>query len=159
MKAYDFIIEVSDNLVRVSRVIDGELEIIRFYGESYLAKDDFWKSFIDKIEYNSCYESLAFVIISYSEDFVVDSSIIVSDYFVNDDSDIHRIVSELCLSKKVVISSYPRLDLPLVNDMPVKKIDDDYVVKDDDLLRSDDVIDANSMQAFYRKKTKDFKLR
>lgn len=159
MKAYDFIIEISDNLVRVSRVIDGELEIIRFYGESYLAKDDFWKSFIDKIEYNSCNESLAFVVISDEEDFVVDSSIIVSDHFVNDNGDILRIVSDLSISKNVVISSYPRLDIHLVNDRPVKKTDDDYVVKGEDIFESDNVIDANSMQAFYRKKTKDFKHR
>lgn len=159
MRSYDFIIEVSDNLVRVNRVVEGGLEIIRFSGESYLPQVEFWERFKEKIEYDSGNESLAFVIISDREDFVVDSSIIVSDHFLNDNGDILRIVSDLSISKNVVISSYPRLDIPLVNDRPVKKTDDDYVVKGEDIFESDDVIDANSMQAFYRKKTKDFKHR
>lgn len=149
---HDFIVQVNKTRVQVGRIIDGELEPVRFSGETIISIENFWNCFKKKVEYTDD-EALAFVIISNNESFQIDPNIIISDSFINPNEDIICIVEDLTFNKSVV-TSYPEIEfrlnrLNIVNDE----------LESLDVIENSDLIDGNTLQAFYRKKTRDYKRR
>lgn len=138
----DFLITVSDSQVEVSRIINEKLEHLKFKGERYLCRSDFWPVFKEKIEYEEN-EKLAIVMITSDQDFAIDKTINISESFETSQKGLISIINQYT-KKKVCL--YPNIDLKLTplneNKQELPSINDENV---------------NSIQAFYKKKTLEFK--
>ncbi|TKF21159.1 hypothetical protein FCV43_12215 [Vibrio genomosp. F6] len=87
----DFCIQVKNNKVKTDRIVDGNLEVIRFSGEVWISDNDYWDKFKTKVEYCEN-EKLAFVLMSDIDSFEIDSSISISDVFTNSERSIKWII-------------------------------------------------------------------
>ena len=108
----DYCIQAINNMVSVSRIIDGELEPIRIRGEMYLPIADFWPAFKQKVEYEAD-ELLAFIIFSDTENFIVDPEINIADEFITEQFDLQNVVLEY-LNGGCLLSFYPHIDIDIV---------------------------------------------
>ena len=141
----DFIIQAKKNRVQANRVIGGELEPILFAGEMTVSQESFWDIFKHKIEYVDN-ETLALVIISDDKSFQVDSDISISDSFVNSVKEIGWLTEEL-IFPGAAVASYPQIETPIPYTAPIKAVDTSEM---------EELSDGTSLQAFYRKKTRDY---
>ncbi|BDR21446.1 hypothetical protein [Vibrio sp. STUT-A16] len=141
----DFIIQAKKNRVQANRVIGGELEPILFAGEMAVPQENFWDIFKNKIEYVDN-ETLALVIISDDKSFQVDYDISISDSFVNSVKEIGWLTEEL-IFPGAAVASYPQIETPIPYTAPIKAVDTSEM---------EELSDGTSLQAFYRKKTRDY---
>ncbi|EPM4279701.1 hypothetical protein NB568_14620 [Vibrio alginolyticus] len=149
----DFIIQAKKNRVQANRVIGGELEPILFAGEMTVSQESFWDIFKHKIEYVDN-ETLALVIISDDKSFQVDSDISISDSFVNSVKEIGWLTEEL-IFPGASIASYPQIETPIpYTDPSFSSVASS--IKAIDTSEMEELSDGTSLQAFYRKKTRDY---
>lgn len=149
----DFIIQAKKNRVKANRVIGGELELILFAGEMAVPQENFWEIFKKKIEYVDG-ETLALVIVSDENDFQVDSDISIAESFVSSVKEISWLTEELSFSG-AVITSYPQIEtLTAYTASYVSLVASD--IEADDSVESEKLSVGTSLQAFYRKKTKEY---
>lgn len=149
----DFIIQAKKNRVQANRIIGGELESILFAGEMAVPQENFWEIFKKKIEYVDD-ETLALVIVSDDNDFQVDSDISIAESFVSTVKEITWLTEELSFSG-AVITSYPQIEtLTAYTVSYVSPVASDIAA--DDLVEDEELLVGTSLQAFYRKKTRDY---
>ena len=149
----DFIIRVKRNRVQANRVIDGELEPILFAGELAIPQESFWDFFKKKIEYLYG-EKLALVIISDDTDFQIDAEISIADSFINSQENISWLAEGLTF-ENAAVTSYPVIDITAKCSIPIVS----SVVSDNELEDNEECNELSadvSLQAFYRKKTRDY---
>jgi hypothetical protein len=155
----DFFIQVRNNKVMTSRIINGDLDVIRFFGEEWIAVDSYWQRFKDKIEHSES-DTLALLMISDDESFMVDPDIIISDTFENSPSDLKGVIDTSELSDAQVFL-YPEifgeLKMTLNASNCVKETNNqkqDSVQKETIALET---MNSGSLQSYYRKATREFK--
>ncbi|HBC3950038.1 TPA: hypothetical protein KD869_003801 [Vibrio parahaemolyticus] len=154
----DFIIQAKKNRVQANRVIGGELEHILFAGELAVPQESFWELFKKKIEYVDG-ESLALVIVSDSADFQVDAEIAIAENFEHSSKEVSWLTEELIFGGAVV-TSYPQIST--ISDLIEPCISSVEIESEVDLVSTvegEDVSNGTSLQAFYRKKTRDYRRR
>ncbi|CAH9057258.1 hypothetical protein PSEHALCIP103_01620 [Pseudoalteromonas haloplanktis] len=153
----DFYVENKNCKIRTCRVIEGELEDIRFSGELWIDSTDFWEQFKRKVEYIEN-ERLAFIIVSDDEVFDVDPSIFIADDFATEKSELNRLLSYIDVSSTLV-KLYPNsfeIQKTAVNDKPEALA----VLLDDSASEAPNtsiVYSSKGLQAHYRKKTNELK--
>ncbi|HCG6409510.1 TPA: hypothetical protein NJ163_003408, partial [Vibrio parahaemolyticus] len=99
-------------------------------------------------------ETLALVIISDDKDFQVESDISISGSFINSEKDIGWLIEELIFSG-AAIASYPQIETPIRYIAPsVSSVASS--IKAIDTKEVEELSDGTSLQAFYRKKTRDY---
>ncbi|WBA10592.1 hypothetical protein [Salinivibrio kushneri] len=153
----DYIVSIKGDQAQAYRLILGQREIIRFEGEEYLSKADFWHTFKKKIEYVEG-EKIAIVMIRDDPEFSIDPYVTIADRFNNDLEDVRLAIDEFCLrncealcfpnsidklTHRSVIQERPYSEAPIVDDN----------LPDSDSSSSDEI----SIQAFYLKKTRSYK--
>lgn len=146
----DYFVQSSNKGVRVSRIIKGELEVIRFNGDSAaIPFSDFWAIFKQKIEYESG-ESLAFIILSDDENFEMDAEIIISEKFISENSELKSLMFEHKRQNNYLIT-YPTLDINLDE---VKFSPQINLGVDEPELEQEQEIVGGSLQNYFRKQTR-----
>jgi hypothetical protein len=95
----DYIVSVKGDQAQAYRLILGKREIIRFEGEEYLSKADFWHTFKKKIEYVEG-EKIAIVMIRDDPEFSIDADVTIADRFNNDLEDVRGVIDEFCLRNR-----------------------------------------------------------
>ncbi|OOF08148.1 hypothetical protein BZG82_15250 [Salinivibrio sp. PR5] len=95
----DYIVSVKGDQAQAYRLIWGQREIIRFEGEEYLSKADFWHTFKKKIEYVEG-EKIAIVMIRDDPEFSIDADVTIADRFNNDLEDVRGVIDEFCLRNR-----------------------------------------------------------
>lgn len=154
----DFIIQAKKNRVQANRVIGGELEHILFAGELAVPQESFWELFKKKIEYVDG-EILALVIVSDNIDFQVDVEISIAESFEHSEKEIGWLTEELVFGG-AVITSYPQIST--ISDLIEPCVSSVEIESEVDLastVETEDLSDGKSLQAFYRKKTRDYRRR
>lgn len=155
----DFFIQVRNNKVMTSRIINGDLDVIRFSGEEWIAVDSYWQQFKEKIEYSEC-ETLALLMILDDESFMVDPDIVISDTFENSPSDLKGIIDISELSNAQVFV-YPE-----IFGKSKAKLNANDNVKEANNQKQDpiqkeaidmELVSSGSLQSYYRKATREFK--
>lgn len=157
----DFCIQVIKNKVKTARIIDGGLEFIRFSGEEWIEDSGYWDKFKSKIEYVED-EQLAFVIVSDTNSFALDSDIVISDKFTNNERDITWIIDGFD-SVNYHIALYPEtalsptiaesINVAVVENKKAQSVEEDQVIAEQEV----EVPNGNSLQSYYRKATRDLK--
>ncbi|CAE6944352.1 hypothetical protein ACOMICROBIO_GDFFDHBD_03240 [Vibrio sp. B1REV9] len=154
----DFYIHLNKNAVKSYRVINGELEIIRFLGESSLSKDGFWEKFKSKIEYEKG-DKHSFLIASDDAGFSPVGEMDFAHNFDCDLNQLHRIVLD-SFPEACNLITFPRVDLQPMPDLPKATSTQSLnAVKEKSQFEElDDTDDDNvfSLQSFYRRKTRDY---
>ena len=145
----DYCIQVHQGRIAVSRIFNGQLEPIRFRGENWLLAADFWPSFLDKIEYSTD-EKIAFLVLSDDESFSIDPAITVAEQFQCTGDELSSIVSMLSGSASVVCT-YPEVNLC---SSVVARRDQEA---DEQTLDEPATVVEGSLQAFFRRKTEEYK--
>ncbi|MGR5173314.1 hypothetical protein ACPV4O_19105 [Vibrio owensii] len=154
----DFIIQAKKNRVQANRVIGGELESILFAGELAIPQENFWDLFKKKIEYVDG-EILALVIVSDNIDFQIDVEISIAESFEHSEKEIGWLTEELAFGG-AVITSYPQIST--ISDLIEPCVSSVEIESEVDLastVETEDLSDGTSLQAFYRKKTRDYRSR
>ncbi|HDY7904970.1 hypothetical protein D8T52_14800 [Vibrio vulnificus] len=154
----DFIIQAKKNRVQANRVIGGELESILFAGELAIPQENFWDLFKKKIEYVDG-EILALVIVSDNIDFQIDVEISIAESFEHSEKEIGWLTEELAFGG-AVITSYPQIST--ISDLIEPCVSSVEIESEVDLastVETEDLSDGTSLQAFYRKKTRDYRRR
>lgn len=151
----DYIIQLKKGFVHANRIINGELELIRFAGESAIPEKVFWDNFKQKIEYAEG-EKLAFAIISDDSNFQPDSELCIAEDFTHKLEDITWLVEDCCTSG-ATITCYPSIDLALKKPRAPREKLIEPVEEVDDFIEPLDESQKSNLQAFYRKKTRDYK--
>ncbi|ASI97003.1 hypothetical protein [Vibrio rotiferianus] len=154
----DFIIQAKKNRVQANRVIGGELESILFAGELAIPQENFWDLFKKKIEYVDG-EILALVIVSDNIDFQIDVEISIAESFEHSEKEIGWLTEELVFGG-AVITSYPQIST--ISDLIEPCVSSVEIESEVDLastVETEDLSDGTSLQAFYRKKTRDYRRR
>ena len=155
----DFCIQVRNNKVMTSRIINGDLDVIRFFGEEWIAVDSYWQRFKEKIEHSES-DTLALLMISDDESFMVDPDIIISDTFENSPSDLKGVIDTSELSDAQVFL-YPEIfgELKAI-------LNASHRVKEANNQKQDPIqkeaiemepMNSSSLQSYYRKATREFK--
>ena len=153
----DFYIQIKNNKAQTSRIINGEPEVIRFAGEVWISTDAYWEEFQRKIEYLE-HEQLAFIIDSDAQPFEIDSTILISDKFSNNDQDLQWFIDSIKLASNLPVF-YPdiseSLNLAKTEDINYSTFEDKNIeqVAETEL----DDLNSNSLQNHYRKMTREFK--
>ena len=156
----DFFIQVRNNWVMTSRIINADLDLIRFSGEDWITVDTYWQRFKEKIEYADD-ETLALLIISDDELFMVDPELLISDTFENNPNDLKGIIDTSELSNAQVFL-YPEI----FGESKIKLNANDNRVKDGHNKEKNSVkketiavetMSSGSLQNYYRKATREFK--
>lgn len=115
-------------------------------------------AFQKKIEYVDG-ESLALVIVSDSADFQVDAEIAIAENFEHSSKEVSWLTEELIFGGAVV-TSYPQIST--ISDLIEPCISSVEIESEVDLVSTvegEDVSNGTSLQAFYRKKTRDYRRR
>ncbi|WP_212752364.1 hypothetical protein [Vibrio cincinnatiensis] len=148
----DFIIVLNNARVQAHRVINNQLEPILFAGELKLDVNDFWQKFEQKIEYTQD-EKLALILIADDPEFAPDPHIKIAEQFEHDAQTLAWLIEELSFPAARV-HGYPTVEvLPSDSRMLVKaEVPNKEVLVDEPLPNS-------SLQAFYRKKTRNYRAR
>ena len=153
----DFYVENKNCKIRTCRVIEGELEDIRFSGELWIDSADFWEQFKLKVEYIEN-ERLAFIIVSDDEAFDVAPDIFIADDFATEKSELNRLLAHIDVSSTSV-KLYPNsfeIQRTAVNDKPETLGE----IKGDSAKVNQNITigyGSNGLQAHYRKKTIELK--
>ena len=144
----DYLIQVVDTNVEVSRIINSELEPMIIGGEKALSIDVFWPIFMEKIEYQKG-EKLAFVIVSNNDNFELSPAIKIAEEFVTSIEDL-----------SFLIDSFKQVNFD-INLYPCTELSKEpFITTDTEENPKEDVFEEcapNSIQAFYRNKTKSLK--
>ncbi|GAB3530068.1 hypothetical protein [Photobacterium alginatilyticum] len=148
----DYCIQAINNMVSVSRIIDGELEPIRIRGELYLPIADFWPTFKQKVEYEAD-ELLAFIIFSDTENFIVDPEINIADEFITEQFDLQNLVLEY-LNGGCLLSFYPHIDIENIK-QPHRLSVTKYTKAEENKEIVNNEMTVDSLQAFFRRKTRE----
>lgn len=153
----DFYVENKNCKIRTCRVIEGELEDVRFSGELWIDSADFWEQFKRKVEYIQN-ERLAFIVVSDDEEFDVDPSIFIADDFATGKSELNRLLAHIgAISSSIKL--YPNsfeIQRTAIND----KAEALGVLLDDsasEALNTSIEYSSKGLQAHYRKKTNELK--
>ncbi|WP_405632161.1 hypothetical protein [Pseudoalteromonas sp. Ld20] len=152
----DFYIQVKSNMAKTNRIIDGDLEVVRFAGEEWISVNLYWQQFKNKIEYIAN-EKLAFVIDTDDSSFNVDTSISIADKFITSEQDLQWIINGIDtvwsqaflypdISTRLNVSSAVKNDQLGVDKKTVKPSVEDV-----------DTANSNVLQNYYRKATRNFK--
>ncbi|OCH16456.1 hypothetical protein A6E05_16360 [Aliivibrio sp. 1S165] len=155
----DFFIQVRNNKVMTSRIINGDLDVIRFFGEEWIAVDLYWQRFKEKIEHSES-DTLALLMISDDESFMVDPDIVISDTFENSLSDLKGIIDTSELSNAQVLL-YPEIFGELKATLKASnQVKDANNQKQDSVQKETialETMNSGSLQSYYRKATREFK--
>ncbi|MEZ8341207.1 hypothetical protein AB6D05_03790 [Vibrio cyclitrophicus] len=154
----DFIIQAKKRRVQANRVIGGELEPILFAGELAVSQSHFWDLFKKKIEYVDG-ETLALVIISDDINFEADTEISIAKSFDHSEKEVSWLTEELNFYG-AIITSHPQVDTisePIESYALSVEIEPE--VASTSTEEGENLPDRTSLQAFYRKKTRDYKRR
>ncbi len=146
----DYFIQLTNNIVCVKRIINGELEAIKIKGDLQFPLCDFWLLFKHKIEYEAD-ETLAFIVFTDDKNFEIDSEIIIAKTFVSAEEDLNALIFEN-LTENIHLVTYPQFELNTENIMPSSSVEVQPVA-----LALDQEIKADSLQSFFRKKTREIK--
>lgn len=152
----DFYIQVKNNMAKTSRIIDGDLEVVRFAGEEWISVDLYWQQFKNKIEYIAN-EELAFVIDTDVNSFNVDASISIADKFITSEQDLQWIINGIDTACSQAFL-YPDISTRLKVSSAVKGDQlsvDKKIVKP--RIEEVDTANSNVLQNYYRKATRNFK--
>ncbi len=146
----DYSLHVNGDRVKVSRIINGELELIRFGGEVSLPIDGFWSRFKAKIEYEVD-EYLAFIVVTDDDSFKIESSINIADQFNTCHEELAWILGELSeLGNNIYIS--PEVNLTVAKaSKTTNKVEQQPKVTD-----QTEANEIGSLQSFFRKKTREY---
>lgn len=154
----DFIIQANKNRVQANRVMGGELEPILFAGELAIPQENFWDLFKTKIEYVDG-EALALVIVSDSTDFQIDAEIAIAESFEHSDKEISWLAEELIFGGAVV-TTYPQISaISELVEPGISSVEIEAEVDSVSTVEAEDISNGTSLQAFYRKKTRDYRRR
>jgi len=143
----DYFIQSLNNRVSVSRIINGELEVIKIKGELYSPLSEFWSLFKQKIEYEVD-ELLAFVVLADDENFTIDSDIIIAEQFVSSPDELEAFIFEK-MSGDNHLLTYPKFD---VNITKVIANTATKVQASEPELEQE--LGADNLQSYFRKKTR-----
>lgn len=152
----DFYIQVKNNMAKTSRIIDGDLEIIRFAGEEWISVNLYWQQFKNKIEYTTT-EKLAFVIDTDDSSFNIDTSISIADKFITSKQDLQWVINGIDIACSQAFL-YPNISTRLNVSSAVKN--DQLGVDKKTVKPAVEEVDAgnsNVLQNYYRKATRNFK--
>lgn len=153
----DFCIQVKNNKVKTDRIIDGNLEVIRFSGEVWISDNDYWDKFKKKVEHSEG-EKIAFVLISDIDSFEIDASIFISDAFSNSERAIKWIIDSYNCAH-LHITLYPDV-FDAINIGSVKNSKNDAIKTEKKphatQVEQREDPDNNSLQNHYRKVTRGF---
>jgi len=148
----DYFIQFIDKRVCVSRIKEGEPEPIRINGDFDLPLSEFWELFKTKIEYEAD-EKLAFIVLSDNENFEIDSGITIAEKFTLAEEDIKAVIFENRVRNHYLMT-YPKVDMDfnqseslLPASVPIRKLD----------IEQKQGADTDSLQSFFRKKTRAMK--
>lgn len=151
-------IQTKKSRVQASRVINGELDPISFAGEVNVSQGGFWKLFKEKIQYVEG-EALALITISDDIDFMIDSDICIAESFASTDKEIAWLTEELRFSGAIV-TSYPHVDIIVERaDFCSVPLDIEPKVDSASAMEVEELSGGTSLQAYYRKKTRDYRRR
>ncbi|MDF2154512.1 hypothetical protein [Vibrio sp. CAU 1672] len=154
----DFLIQIRNKMVQVSRIIDGEIELIRFSGENYTSLESFWDKFKRKIEYVSG-EQLAFLVVTDQQQLDIDPDITVAEHFSHSNEDLAWLVGEANYAQSNIYC-YPNIELNVQSTVVAEEQPtEDLLEEEMDLFSPEECSEVKSLQAFYRKKTRDYKRR
>lgn len=153
----DFLLKVMGHSVQANRLIDGELEPIRFSGEEVIDLEEFWCAFKHKVEYVKD-EQLAFIVLGDRDGFVIDPEITIADGWSNDMQDVLPLVEEQN-NFGMAVTFYPDIDLSVklsISHRPhaARKVQG---VQSEANFSSDMLLDSNSLQGFYKRKTREYR--
>ncbi|MGF1723981.1 hypothetical protein [Photobacterium nomapromontoriensis] len=152
----DYCLRVVNAHVHASRIIDGELEVIRFGGEASLPINSFWRQFKNKIEYEAD-EQLAFMIITDQDTFSLDPDIQIADSFMLSPTQLAWLLDDqagrgqkiLMFPEMAICSPGMTQPQPVVRKaVSTPSTDPKYMTEFNDEGQVD------SLQTFFRKKTK-----
>lgn len=151
----DFYVENKNCKIRTCRVIEGELEDVRFSGELWIDSADFWEQFKRKVEYIQN-ERLAFIVVSDDEEFDVDPDIFIADDFATDKSELNRLLARVKASL-FFVKFHPNVpELQKFNE----NTEDHNVLEGSMSCEAKNTSiegSSNGLQAHYRKKTNELK--
>ena len=147
----DFIIVSRNNYSQAFRIVNNTLDPLLFAGELCIKNIEFWDKFKTKIEYSDN-DKLALIIINDNIGIAIDPAISIADQFMNSVSEINLLISDLSFWNAKVnchpnignITDYSRNQKPLVQNSTEEK-------------NSAPVVTESSLQAFYRRQTRDYK--
>jgi len=148
MMIYDYFIQLKNNLVRVSRVKNGELEAINIKGSLQVPLSDFWAVFKDKIEYEAG-DQLTFIVLTDDEGFELDGDIIVAEKFGSTDKELCDLIFEHSLPN-IHCFTFPARDFTIDDVKPTPLIEQQSVESELEVE-----IVGDSLQSFFRKKTRE----
>jgi hypothetical protein len=130
------------------------LEPIRFSGEDVIELEEFWSAFKHKVEYVKG-EQLAFIVLEDRDEFVIDPEITIADCWLNDMEDIFLLVEEQNYFG-LAVTFYPDIDLSVKPSISRRPHDACNAHRDTNVL-SDMLLDSNSLQGFYKRKTREYR--
>lgn len=108
----DYFIQSKNDIMYVSRIIDGKLVPISINGEIQFLRTEFWALFKEKIEYDSG-EELAFIVLKDGKNgFDIDPTINIAEFFVAKAETLHTLIFENRTRNTEVIS-FPELKIDL----------------------------------------------
>ncbi|MFT5759818.1 MAG: hypothetical protein ACI9LM_004597 [Alteromonadaceae bacterium] len=144
----DYFIQSTKNIVRVNRIINGELEAIKINGDLQIPLSEFWPLFKQKIEYEAD-ETLAFIVFTDNETFEMDSEIIIAEKFISTETVLNTFIFEH-LTENIHLFTHPTFDVTINKTTPRSSIN--VQTSEPDLVQE---IEGDSLQSFFRKKTRE----
>ena len=143
----DYGILVKNGRAEANRIIAGKLEPIHFRGELRLDAAGFWPLFREKIEY-SIGEAIALLVICDDESFVVDPELTIAEQFSCPQPELAGIIDALN-SPDCIVRTYPEIDLRFA----IQRQPGANLTPGGD----QDVVDENSLQSYFSRKTQEYK--
>lgn len=147
----DFIIVSRNNYSQAFRIVNNTLDPLLFAGEVCIKNIEFWEKFKTKIEYLDN-DQLALVIINDNVGVAIDSAISIANQFTTSASEINSLISDLSFSNARV-NCYPNIDD--ITNYPCNH--KPSVQNSTEERNSAPVVTESSLQAFYRRQTRDYK--
>lgn len=134
--------------VSVSRIINGELEAIKIRGDLQLDLSKFWLRFKQKIEYEAD-ESLSFIVLSDDENFKIDADIVIAEQFSSSEYELSSLIFDNRTEHQHLIT-FPSIDINIEDMIPATTVN---MQEDEPELEPE--IEGDSLQSFFRKKTRE----
>ncbi|NOQ65453.1 MAG: hypothetical protein GQ582_13160 [Methyloprofundus sp.] len=146
----EYLIQAINSSVRVSRIIDGELEAIRNKGDFAFPLSDFWRLFKEKIEYEVG-EQLALIVLTDDKYFELDASIVIAEKFTSENEVLNDLVSSR-KAERYYLMTYPELALDYIKAEPDLSVT--LQASEPEFIAAGE---GQSIQDFFKKKTRDIK--
>lgn len=145
----DYFIQSKNDVMYVSRIIDGELVPISSNGEIQFLRTEFWPLFKAKIEYDIG-EKLAFIVLNDDKNgFEIDATINIAESFVTKIETLHTLIFENRIRDTEVIS-YPELKIDLESVASYSILE----AADEESEKVAIENEEDNIQSFFRKKTR-----